>query len=167
MRIVRRYEVARGEPWAGRSRTASGRTTAKTTNGDAAGQPARRVLPHPSRRPQRRWPDRVHCTGCRHHTVVWGGGQKAVRADAALDGRAPSWAIEHAGRQITVNVERAGPIETPMLADPVHHASAPKLAPLGRFVQCEEVADLVAFLLGPSGCSITGQRLVICGGASL
>jgi NAD(P)-dependent dehydrogenase (short-subunit alcohol dehydrogenase family) len=53
-----------------------------------------------------------------------------------------------------------------MLADPVRNATAPKLAPPGRFVQSEEVADLVAFLLGPSRCSITGQRLVICGGAS-
>jgi 3-oxoacyl-[acyl-carrier protein] reductase len=95
------------------------------------------------------------------------GKRQSAPTNAALDGRAPSWAIELAGRQITVNVERAGPIETPMLADPVRHASAPKLAPLGRFVQSEEVADLVAFLLGPSGCSITGQRLVICGGASL
>jgi 3-oxoacyl-[acyl-carrier protein] reductase len=52
-----------------------------------------------------------------------------------------------------------------MLADRSRNATAPKLPPLGRFVQLAEVADLMAFLLGPSGCS-TGQRLVICGGAS-
>jgi NAD(P)-dependent dehydrogenase (short-subunit alcohol dehydrogenase family) len=37
----------------------------------------------------------------------------------------------------------------------------------GRFIQPEEVADLAAFLIGPSGCSTTGQRLITCAGASL
>jgi NAD(P)-dependent dehydrogenase (short-subunit alcohol dehydrogenase family) len=86
---------------------------------------------------------------------------------AALDGLAPSWAIQLAGRQITDNIERDGPIETPMLADPVSNAIAPKLASLGRFVLSEEAADLVAFLHGRSGCSVAGQRLIICWGASL
>jgi NAD(P)-dependent dehydrogenase (short-subunit alcohol dehydrogenase family) len=49
----------------------------------------------------------------------------------------------------------------------VHQAgNVPVQLPLRRFVQSEEVADLVTFLLWPSG-SITGQRLVICAGASL
>jgi NAD(P)-dependent dehydrogenase (short-subunit alcohol dehydrogenase family) len=113
-------------------------------------------------------PDRVHYTWCRHQTVVWSGGRKPDGpTKAALDGLAPSWAIQLAGRQITDNIERAGPIETPMLADSVSNAIAPKLAPLGRFVQSEEVADLVACLHGPSGCSIAGQRHIIRGGASL
>jgi NAD(P)-dependent dehydrogenase (short-subunit alcohol dehydrogenase family) len=86
---------------------------------------------------------------------------------AALDGLARSRAIELASRQITVNVVAPGPTETSMLAGPARSAIPPKLPPLGRFVQPEEVADLVAFLLGPSGCAITGQRLVICAGASL
>jgi hypothetical protein len=30
-----------------------------------------------------------------------------------------------------------------------------------------EIADLVGFLLGPSGRSITGQRIVVCAAASL
>ena len=51
-------------------------------------------------------------------------------------------------------------------ADPTRSVTPPKLRPLGRFIQPDEVADLAAFLLGPSGCTITGQRLVICGGAS-
>jgi len=50
----------------------------------------------------------------------------------------------------------------------VHPAGQmPVRLPLRRFAQPEEVADLAAFLLGRSGCSITGQRLVICAGASL
>jgi NAD(P)-dependent dehydrogenase (short-subunit alcohol dehydrogenase family) len=52
-------------------------------------------------------------------------------------------------------------------ADPTPSATPPKLPPLGRFIQPEEVADLAAFLLGPSGCSITGQRLITFAGASL
>jgi len=39
--------------------------------------------------------------------------------------------------------------------------------PIGRFVQPEEVAGLAAFLLGPHGGAMTGQNLVMCGGASL
>ena len=87
---------------------------------------------------------------------------------AALDGLARSTGIELASRQITVNVVAPGTTETSMLADPARSATPPpKPPPLGRFVQPEEVADLVAFLRGPSGCAITGQRLVICAGASL
>jgi NAD(P)-dependent dehydrogenase (short-subunit alcohol dehydrogenase family) len=34
-------------------------------------------------------------------------------------------------------------------------------------VEPAEVAGYAAFLLGPDGAMITGQHLVICGGASL
>jgi NAD(P)-dependent dehydrogenase (short-subunit alcohol dehydrogenase family) len=95
------------------------------------------------------------------------GKSQYVASKAALEGLASSWAIELASSQITVNVVAPGPIETSMLADPARSATPPKLPPLGRCVQPEEVADQVTFLLGPSGCSITGQRLVICAWASL
>jgi NAD(P)-dependent dehydrogenase (short-subunit alcohol dehydrogenase family) len=39
--------------------------------------------------------------------------------------------------------------------------------PLGRLVEPEEVASLVAYLLGPGGAMVTGQHWQICGGASL
>jgi NAD(P)-dependent dehydrogenase (short-subunit alcohol dehydrogenase family) len=54
-----------------------------------------------------------------------------------------------------------------MLADPARASTPPRQPPLGRFVPPEEVAGLTAFLLGHEGGSITGQQLVICGGASL
>jgi NAD(P)-dependent dehydrogenase (short-subunit alcohol dehydrogenase family) len=54
-----------------------------------------------------------------------------------------------------------------MLVDPARVATPPKLPRLGRYIQPGEIADLVAFLLGPGGQSITGQRLVVCAGASL
>jgi NAD(P)-dependent dehydrogenase (short-subunit alcohol dehydrogenase family) len=57
--------------------------------------------------------------------------------------------------------------QTPMLTDPQRVATPPQLPSLGRFIQPAEIADLVGFLLGPSGRSITGQPLLVCAGASL
>jgi NAD(P)-dependent dehydrogenase (short-subunit alcohol dehydrogenase family) len=86
---------------------------------------------------------------------------------SALVGMARSWAIELVGRAITVNVVAPGPTDTPMLIDPARQHTPPRLPPMGRFVDPDEVAGLIAFLVGPHGRSITGQALVQCGGASL
>ena len=86
---------------------------------------------------------------------------------AALVGLARSWAIELAPRGITVNVVAPGATETPMLLDPARAQSPPRRPPIGRFIQPEEVAALVAFLLSPDAGAITGQQIVVCGGASL
>jgi 3-oxoacyl-[acyl-carrier protein] reductase len=86
---------------------------------------------------------------------------------AALVGLARSWAAEVAPRCITVNVVAPGATDTPMLNDPARSSVAPRLPPLGRFVQPDEVAALVAFLLGDEAGAITGQQIVICGCASL
>lgn len=86
---------------------------------------------------------------------------------AALLGMARSWAAELAPRRITVNVVAPGATDTPMLRDPTRVSTPPKLPPMGRFIDPGEVAGLVAFLLGPDAGSITGQQIVLCGGASL
>ena len=86
---------------------------------------------------------------------------------AALIGMARSWAAELAPRQISVNVVAPGATETPMLLDPGRHTTPPKMPPMGRFVKPDEVAGLVAFLLGPDAGMITGQQLIMCGGSSL
>ncbi|GFM54105.1 SDR family NAD(P)-dependent oxidoreductase [Pseudomonas capsici] len=86
---------------------------------------------------------------------------------AALQGMVRSWAIELAPRGITVNLIAPGATETPMLLDPARSATPPNKPPLGRFVQPHEIAGLTAFLLGPDAGAITGQSLVVCGGASL
>jgi 3-oxoacyl-[acyl-carrier protein] reductase len=78
-----------------------------------------------------------------------------------------SWAIEQARRGITVNIVAPGATETPMLLDPNRTQVKPRLPPIGRFIQPGEVAATVAFLLSPDAGAITGQQIVLCGGASL
>ncbi|BAI74996.1 short-chain dehydrogenase/reductase (plasmid) [Azospirillum sp. B510] len=86
---------------------------------------------------------------------------------AAMVGLARSWAIELAPRGITVNVVAPGATDTPMLKDPNRTGLPPKLPPIGRFIKPEEVAALTAFLLSDSAAAITGQQILVCGGASL
>jgi NAD(P)-dependent dehydrogenase (short-subunit alcohol dehydrogenase family) len=86
---------------------------------------------------------------------------------AALVAMARSWAIELAPRGITVNVVAPAATDTPMLHDPARSAVAPRLPPIGRYIQPTEVAGAVAFLLSSDADAITGQVLTICGGSSL
>lgn len=86
---------------------------------------------------------------------------------AALIGMARSFAIELAPRRITVNVVAPGATDTPMLKDPERASVAPRMPPMGRLVKPEEVAATTAFLLSDGAASITGQAIVVCGGASL
>ncbi|PXW46232.1 NAD(P)-dependent dehydrogenase (short-subunit alcohol dehydrogenase family) [Erwinia sp. AG740] len=95
------------------------------------------------------------------------GRSQYVATKSAMIGMVRSWAAELAPRGITVNIVAPGATETPMLNQPGRQSSPPKLPPIGRFIQPQEVADLVAYLLTPSAAAITGQQLVICGGASL
>jgi 3-oxoacyl-[acyl-carrier protein] reductase len=95
------------------------------------------------------------------------GRSQYAASKAALVGLARSWAIELAPRGITVNVIAPGATETPMLRDPARAGVAPRLPPSGRFVQPDEIAAVAAFLLSEAACSITGQQIVVCGGASL
>ncbi len=86
---------------------------------------------------------------------------------AAVTGLIRSWAIELAPRGITANVIAPAATETPMLTAQDRGASAPVLPPIGRFIRPDEVAAYAAFILSPEAAAITGQRLLICGGASL
>ncbi len=86
---------------------------------------------------------------------------------AALVGLARSWAIELAPRQITVNVIAPAATDTPFLHDPARQGVPPITPPIGRFIQPSEVAALAAFLLSAEAGAITGQEIVVCGGASL
>lgn len=109
---------------------------------------------------------RIIFIGSRTASGAAGRGQYAA-TKAALVALARSWASELAPRGITVNVVAPAATETPMLKDPTRTNVAPKLPPIGRFIQPKEVAAAVAFLLSADAAAITGQQLVICGGSSL
>lgn len=87
---------------------------------------------------------------------------------AALVALARSWAKELAPRGVTANVVAPGAVDTPMLSDPgrADVRRAP-LAPIGRLIQPEEVASLVAWLASTEAGAVTGQEIIMCGGASL
>jgi len=109
---------------------------------------------------------RIVFIGSRTASGAAGRGQYAA-TKAALVAMSRSWASELAPRGITVNVVAPAATETPMLKDPTRANVAPKLPPIGRFIQPDEVAAAVAFLLSADAGAITGQQLVICGGSSL
>jgi len=90
-----------------------------------------------------------------------------VATKAAMVGMVRSWAKELAPRGITANIVAPGATETPMLTQRGREASKPIVPPIGRLIQPEEVAALVSFLLQPEAGAITGQEIMICGGASL
>jgi 3-oxoacyl-[acyl-carrier protein] reductase len=101
-------------------------------------------------------------------TAAGAAGRGAYAASkAALVALARSWAAEAMPQGITVNVVAPAATETPMLTDPSRGSVAPKLPPLGRFIQPAEVAAAVAYFLSPEAAAVTGQQLVICGGSSL
>ena len=54
-----------------------------------------------------------------------------------------------------------------MLKDSARVSTAPRLPPIGRLIQPDEVAAMVAYLTRPEAAAITGQDIAICGGASL
>jgi 3-oxoacyl-[acyl-carrier protein] reductase len=86
---------------------------------------------------------------------------------AALISLSRSWAAEVIGDGVTVNVLSPAATQTQMLSSPSRRQVAPKLPPLGRFIQPQEIAATVSFLLSDHAQAITGQNLKICGGASL
>lgn len=95
------------------------------------------------------------------------GRSQYVATKAALVGMMRSWAAELAPRGITANVVAPGATETPMLSASGRESSPPRVPPMGRLIAPQEVAAMVSYLLGPEAAPITGQELVLCGGASL
>ncbi len=109
---------------------------------------------------------RVVLLGSRVSRGIAGRSQYAA-TKAALASLARSWAAESIADGVTVNVVSPAATDTPMLSDPARKTSTPRLPPIGRLIQPEEVASLVRFLLSPEAAAITGQDIAICGGASV
>ena len=76
-------------------------------------------------------------------------------------------ARELRGRDVTVNCVAPGPTATPLFLDGKDEATISHLAaqpPLERLGQPEDIAELVAFLVGPRGRWVNGQNIRTNGG---
>ncbi len=109
---------------------------------------------------------RIVLLGSRTSTGAAGRSQY-VSTKSAMKGMVRSWAAELAPRGITANIVAPGATDTPMLNMPGRESSPPQLPPIGRYIQPQEVAALIGFLLSPAADAMTGQELMLCGGASL
>ena len=129
---------------------------------DVATRMANRILPimkHARR-------GRMILVGTRVSSGMAGRSQYAA-TKAAILSLAKSWAAESIAEGVTVNVVSPAATDTPMLKDSARVSTAPRLPPIGRLIQPDEVAAMVAYLTRPEAAAITGQDIAICGGASL
>ena len=86
-------------------------------------------------------------------------------AKAGLASLARSVAAEYSRDGIRMNLVTCGPIATPV-AHAAQANAAPDWIPMGRSGSSKEVADATVFLASPLSSYITGQSLVIDGGAT-
>jgi 3-oxoacyl-[acyl-carrier protein] reductase len=112
---------------------------------------------------QRRQPGRIVTIASVSGLVGNRGQANYSAAKAGLIGATKALAIELAKRNITVNCVAPGLIDTGMLPDEVREEGL-KLVPMKRLGRGEEVAGLVAFLMGEEAAYITRQVISVNGG---
>ena len=86
-------------------------------------------------------------------------------AKAGLASLARSVAAEYSRQDIRMNLVTCGPIATPALGT-VQTGGGPDWIPMGRSGESREVADAAVFLASPLSSYISGQSLVVDGGAT-
>ena len=101
--------------------------------------------------------------GLANHEVI-------AAAKAAVEGLVRSAAATYASSRLRFNAIAPGLVHTPMAARITGNEASLKASesmhPLGRLGTPEEVAALIASLIGPAGTWITGQVFAIDGGLS-
>jgi NAD(P)-dependent dehydrogenase (short-subunit alcohol dehydrogenase family) len=84
-------------------------------------------------------------------------------AKAGLSNLTRTLAVEYGPDQIRFNAVAPGSVATPAVADRVSSATA---APLQRWATPEDIANAVVFLASPLAAYVTGQTLLVDGGAT-
>jgi NAD(P)-dependent dehydrogenase (short-subunit alcohol dehydrogenase family) len=98
------------------------------------------------------------------------GGADYTAAKYGLVGFSRHLAFELAGSGVTVNVLCPGPTLTELIRERTSQAFRDQVAgqvPLGRWIEPEEQAEAVLFLVGPGAAMITGLVLDVDGGQLL
>lgn len=99
------------------------------------------------------------------------GGSVTAASKGALLSLVPSLALELAPRRIRVNAVSPGMVETPIYGKlglpPEALAAMGSQIPLGRAGTSEDVAEVVAFLASKAAGYVTGENIVIGGGAGI
>lgn len=96
-----------------------------------------------------------------------GGGPAYVASKAAILGLVRSLARALGPSGIRVNAVAPGQTDTPMTAgySPEYRAASVARVPLGRLGQPEEIASVGAFLISDAARFITGETIIVNGGA--
>ena len=99
--------------------------------------------------------------------ISYSGDMAYTASKAAVLGFTRHAAFELAGDGIRVNAVCPGPTLTPMIRRNLSEARIAEVAemvPLGRWVEAADVAEAVAFFLGPASAMCTGGTLDVDGG---